>query len=280
MNRICWWLADLASRMLEPVERETVRGDLAESSETGERALRGVLGLVVRRQAALWRDWHPWVALFGVAGLTGVILSQIAFRLDVALGQQLRTYSRYGVHFETGLTLSQDIVYLICIASALLAWSWASGFVLGSLSGRAIWFTGALFCLVVVDWQWAQFALSGNIISRNMSLTILMRAVNTLLPFSISRLLIFLPAAMGVRRGFRRRTLGVRRALILAAAFATLTALVVWTGGWYESAHEMWSGGMWRGNPWRLRVLPLALLSWPVGYIFATARWRGQTVAN
>jgi hypothetical protein len=176
--------------------------------------------------------------------------------------------------------LSQGFFYSICIASALLAGSWASGFVLGSLSGRAIWFTGALFCLVVVDCQWAQFVLSGNIVFRNMSLTILMRVVNTFLPSSISSLLIFLPAALGVRRGLRRRTLGFRRALLLAAAFATLTALVLWTGGWYESAHEVLSVGVWRGNPWHLRLLPLALLSWPVGYIVATARWRGQTVAN
>jgi hypothetical protein len=280
MSRLCWWLVELVSRLLEPAERETVRGDLAESSETGERALRGVLGLVVRRQAALWRDWHPWLALFGIAGLTGAILSQIAFSFDAALGQQLRTYSHYGVHFETGLTLSQDIVYSICIASALLAGSWASGFVLGSLSGRAIWFTGALFCLVVVDWQWAEFVLSGNLIYRDMSLMILMRVVNKLHPSSISSLLIFLPAALGVRRGLRGRTLGFRRALILAAAFATLTALVLWTGGWYESAHEVLSVGVWRGNPWHLRLLPLALLSWPVGYIFATACRRGETVAN
>jgi hypothetical protein len=176
--------------------------------------------------------------------------------------------------------LSQDIVYSICIASALLAGSWASGFVLGSLSGRAIWFTGALFCLVVVDWQWAEFVLSGNLIYRDMSLMILMRVVNKLHPSSISSLLIFLPAALGVRRGLRGRTLGFRRALILAAAFATLTALVLWTGGWYESAHEVLSVGVWRGNPWHLRLLPLALLSWPVGYIFATACRRGETVAN
>jgi len=53
-----WRLADLVSRMLEPAERETVRDDLTESGETGIRALCAVLGLAVRRQAALWKGWH------------------------------------------------------------------------------------------------------------------------------------------------------------------------------------------------------------------------------
>ena len=36
MNGICWWLADIASRMLEPGERDVVLGDFAESGEAGD----------------------------------------------------------------------------------------------------------------------------------------------------------------------------------------------------------------------------------------------------
>lgn len=68
MTRICWWLVDVVSQLLEPNERDAVRGDLAESGETGGQALRGLLGLVVRRQAALWKDWRPWLALAGLVG--------------------------------------------------------------------------------------------------------------------------------------------------------------------------------------------------------------------
>jgi len=35
MTRICWWLADIVSRTLEPDERDVVRGDFAGSGETG-----------------------------------------------------------------------------------------------------------------------------------------------------------------------------------------------------------------------------------------------------
>jgi hypothetical protein len=43
MTRICWWFVDLVSRMLDPDEREAVRGDFVESGESGGHALRGVL---------------------------------------------------------------------------------------------------------------------------------------------------------------------------------------------------------------------------------------------
>lgn len=53
MMRICWWLVDRVSRILESSERDSVLGDLAEAEKTGGQALRDLLGLVVRRQAAL-----------------------------------------------------------------------------------------------------------------------------------------------------------------------------------------------------------------------------------
>ena len=78
MNRICWWLVDVVSRMLEPGERDVVRGDFAESGESGGRALRDVLGLVVRRQAALWKDWRPWLALVGLIVPLAMLLSIVS----------------------------------------------------------------------------------------------------------------------------------------------------------------------------------------------------------
>jgi len=52
--------------MLESGEREAVRGDLAESGETGSQALRHVVGLVIRRQLSIWTDWRPWLTLVGL----------------------------------------------------------------------------------------------------------------------------------------------------------------------------------------------------------------------
>ena len=63
MSGFFWWLAGRVSLLLETDERRAVLGDLAESGESGWQALAGMLGLVARRQAALWCDWRPWAAL-------------------------------------------------------------------------------------------------------------------------------------------------------------------------------------------------------------------------
>jgi hypothetical protein len=79
VSGISWWLADRVSLLLESDERKTVRGDLAESGESGWQALAGMLGLVARRQAALWCDWHPWFALM-LATQMGLQLTRLVAR--------------------------------------------------------------------------------------------------------------------------------------------------------------------------------------------------------
>jgi hypothetical protein len=269
MTRLGWWLLSVLARALEPAEREVVLGDVAESGEGIGAAIRDLLGLIVRRQAGLWTLWRPWLALFGVSCLAGAPLSRIAFRLNVDLGQQLRAYHRYGVHFETGLTAHQDIAFLACLAGALLIWSWSCGFVLGSLSGGAAWLTWSVFYLVVLDSAWARFVLVGNIILRNpQPLGLLMAAI---LPLSIGALVFSFPAIVGAFAGVRRRVLPVRHAYLLGSAITIITILMTWTTGWYETAHEVWSGGVWRGISWPMRLAPFLIVSWPAAYLFVTA---------
>jgi len=272
MTRICWWLVDVASRMLAPDECAAVLGDLAESGESCGRALCGVIGLVVRRQVALWKDWRPWLAMIGLAGLAAVPLSQITFQLDVTLGRQLRTYWSRRVRYDTGVTVGEDIVCMVCLALALFVWSWTSGFVLGSLSGRSLWLTGTLFYLVLLDSFWARLLISGNVKLEHVSVPWIV--VHALVPHSIARTLFLLASLWGVSRGLRQRGLGFPQVFLLTVAGAILTALVAWTSGWHETAQEIWSGGLWHGSPPQTRLLPLALLSWPVAYILATTSWR------
>jgi hypothetical protein len=281
MIRICWWFVDIVSLMLEPDDRDAVRGDYEESGEPCGRALRGLVSLIIRRQLALWKEWRPWLALVGLVGIVAVLLSAIALRLDVTVSQQLRTYLAYGVPFETGLTIGQDIVYMGCLALALLAWSWTGGFVLGSLSGRASWLTGALFYLVVLDSFTARLLISGNLIIHEGSLPSII--LGWFAPLTISRVLFTVAVIGGINRGLRLRTLGMGSTLVLAAGTLILTALVAWTSGWIETAEETWSRGLWHGRPSPTSLLPLALLSWPVAYLLATAswqRWRGSASPN
>jgi hypothetical protein len=153
---------------------------------------------------------------------------------------------------------------------ALLVWSWTCGFVLGSLSGRTVWLTWAVFYILVLDSEWARFVLSGNIILRDpRPLRLLIAAT---LPLQIATLLFALPAICGAFLGVRRRVLSLRSAYLLASAITILTALTTWMSGWYETAREVWSGGAWPGVSWPTRLLPFVLVSWPAAYLLAKAK--------
>lgn len=272
MTHVCWWFVDILSRTLETEEREAVRGDLTESGATPGQAIGDVLGLVVRRQAALWKDWHPWLALVGLVGIAAALLSELAFQFDGEILMQVRTYWRHGVHYGTGLSVGEDAVYLVSLFLAVFSWSWASGFVLGSLSGRTAWLTGTLFCLVVHSSY--SLRLPGVQLSRIFGL---------ILPMSLPMLPFLIGAIWGMNRGVRLRVLDLRHALPLAAVIAILTLLVTWTGGWYETVREVWSEGAWHAIPWPRRLLPLATVSWPVAYLLAIAsrrRRHERTVLN
>lgn len=269
MMRICWRLLDILSGMLDADERQAVRGDLAESGENIVRATGGVLGLIVRRQIGLWTEWQPWLALLGVACLAGLPLSRILLRFNVDLSQQLMAYRIYGVHFGTLLSPQQDIAWLLCLAIALLLWSWTCGFVLGSLSGRAVWLPWSVFYLMVLDSAWVRFILSGNIIVRDpQPLRILMAAT---LPLNPAAFLFSLSALSGAFMGLRRRVLPSRAAYGMASAITIFTILVTWMSGWYETAHEVWSNGAWHGDSLTTRLLPFVVVSWPITYLLATA---------
>jgi len=62
---------ELVARALASDERDAVLGDLAECGDPPIQAFFGVLGLVIRRHAALWMHWRPWLAL-GLAILAGI----------------------------------------------------------------------------------------------------------------------------------------------------------------------------------------------------------------
>ncbi len=148
-------LVNALSRLLEPVEREAVLGDFAESGETGIRAVRDLSGLLLRRQAALWRDWKPWLATAGVALPAGLLLSRASKWL--ASGYDLYSWIAWNhtvidpaTLAESGLSLHAGVVQVARGLFVLLAWTWAGGFVLGALSRGAMWLNGLLFCAALL----------------------------------------------------------------------------------------------------------------------------------
>jgi hypothetical protein len=265
MSPLWHWLIDQLSRMLEPEERDAVMGDLAELGVSDTEAVRDVVGLFVARQVASWKDCRPWLALVGLVVPIGVLLSQISLALSETLSMHLWVYWHLGAHFGTGLTVIQESEALSCQVLAVIAWSWVSGFVLGSLSGRTIYANGSLFYLI---WLFSAAALPFRPFAFD----------STTLPLLLESLLFLLPSFLGIRHGLRLPILSACNSVLLATAIAALTMLATWTDGWWQTALQVWSQGAWHETvAWQDRMLPFAVVSWPAAYLLALAssrQWR------
>jgi hypothetical protein len=255
-----WWLLNQLAHALEPAERDVVLGDFAESGDGLGAATRELMGLILRRQAALWTSWRPWLALFGVSCLAGLSLNRIALGL-------MEEVHRYSADYYTDLTDSQVVAFLSCLAVALLVWSWTCGFVLGSLSGRAAWLTWSGFSLVILHSAIAGLVLAGSTVTVDRQghvvplLRLLIGVTLATLPCSISALL-------GAFAGTRRGVLTVRQAYLVTVASATLTIVLTWATGPYGTAQMP---ARWPEVPWSTRLLPFLLASWPAVYLLAAA---------
>ncbi len=216
MTNLGWALMDFVSQVLEPSEREAVKGDLVEAGENGWQALLSVMGLVIRRQAHLWKNWQPWLAAFGLA----VPSSFLLMGLSISVSHSYQQWIQANILSTTKLTVGPGLALLLCNAVLLSGWAWAGGFVVGSVSRRTLWvsatlsFAPCLFCL-------ERFRIE-----------------------SLSRfcLLLFLPPAIwGVYRGLQIARIKLGSAIALAVALTLLT-IPTWgsKGAWIPSWVLSW----------------------------------------
>jgi hypothetical protein len=210
------WLVDLVSRLLPPEEREVVQGDLLEGGDSAWQSAFAVLDLIIRREAALWRNWRPWLAAFGLALPSSFLL--MGFSLSVS-----RAYQQLAggpILHATGIDIRPGFALFLCNVLLLAAWSWTGGFVVGSVSRRTIWvsavlsFIPCMFCL-------ERFRIE-----------------------CLSRLclLLFLPIALwGARRGLQMARIKRSSAVALAIAVTALT-IPTWTssGAWIPNWALSW----------------------------------------
>jgi hypothetical protein len=149
MTKIGWPLVEIASRLLEHQECEAVLGDLVEANEGVLQGLLHVLGLFLRRQAVLWKGWRPWLAGFGVALPSSLLLIGVS----VSVSCTYERLTRHKVFAACSPTGKEGVVLLLCHVFLLIAWSWTGGFVVASVSRRTLWVSSALcaspclFCL-------------------------------------------------------------------------------------------------------------------------------------
>lgn len=211
-----WRLMGVVSLLLEPCEREAVLGDLVEAGEGGWQGFLAVLGLFIRRQTDLWRNWRPWLIAFGLAVPGSFLL--MGFSLSVS-----RAYQQWigpNLFRVAGLTIGPGFLLLLCNVVLLSGWAWTGGFVVGSVSRRTVWVSAALSfapCLFCLE----RFRVE-----------------------SLSRfcLLIFLPPAIwGARRGLQIAHIKLTSAIVLALGLTVLT-IPTWSskGSWIPNWALSW----------------------------------------
>jgi hypothetical protein len=211
MSSFGWSLVETTAQLLEGEQREAVLGDLAEAGESAWQGLLGILSLVLRLQAGLWKSWRPWIAAFGVSLPASLLLMGVSLSVS-------QDYQRFVS--TTNLAASGPAFLLLtCQVLLLLGWSWSGGYVVGSLSRKTLWMSAALccspclFCLV----RFRVFSLS-----------------------RVCLLLFLLPAIWGVCQGLRRTRIQLSGTIVFAL---TLTVLMIAT--WNCKGRLWWSPRSW-----------------------------------
>lgn len=242
VNGLCWRLVELLSLALAPDEREAVLGDLAESGDGAARALRGVLGLVVRRQAALWKDWRPWLGLFGLALPLGGLLSFNVLSLDHASDLYLwiaRNYPTIDQRMLAGTEMGLRHRMLQSAAASLLlvSRSWISGFVLGVLSRGVMWVNRSAFCLTSACVVFTEISRSRPYRYSVTGWVFPLQFYTAILPLLLLGALVLAPSLRGIARGRRLAVPDWRIAILWTASIVVLAAvshpgLLVLAGYW------------------------------------------------
>jgi hypothetical protein len=226
-----WAWVEAASSMLGRDEREAVLGDLIEAGEGACRAILAVLGLVLRREAAAWKSWRPWIAAFGLSVPCSFLLMGASLSLSQALQSILASSDTH-----VGHPLGSPWLSVIPQALLLVGWSWTGGFVVSTVSRRMLW-VSTVCCLLPCLFCLSRFR------------------VESLSPFCL--LLFLLPAVWGASDGLRIGRIKRSAAILLAVTLTLLTVSTLPMHG-----EPWWSPPRW---------LSVVALTWPAWYLVAVS---------
>ena len=159
--------------------------------------------------------------------------------------------------------------------AALACWSWASGFVLGSLSRRTVRLNAILFCLVLFLFgPYSSAPPPGSVNAPVFSLAF----YRVVYPLLVQVVMVFLPLLWGIRQGLRPATIRLPQTIAWAVAISAVTiAASVRIDMWTLPAFRPLIPMPLRWSP--VRWVPPAVLLWPVGYMLAIAT-RARRRAN
>jgi hypothetical protein len=265
MTQVCWWLADRFSRLLARDERDAVRGDLVELRVSGGRALVEVLGLVMRRQAALWTQARPWLALLGLAVPLSMVLSLLSrwYAEGIAIDAFMYVDNwTWGMLESPGARrdLADVIAAVALTCVALFSWAWTTGFAIGALARRTVWVQSAVVALVLL----VEFLAVEQPHHAGHAAIFELTFYRTVLPLLLRAVLVLAPLVWGATRGARRGALGPLATVLVAIVIATLTAR--------DTRSFMFAGmfGWWRLQAgWQVHLLQASVLLPAVGMLAA-----------
>ncbi len=280
MTRLYWRLAETASRALQPEERNAVLGDFAESGESDSQALLGVLGLVARRQTALWKDWQPWLVLVSlVVPLAWVLSLNSRFTADVNavyFWSYLNNWDWSLLKYAGFWYILRDSFVAVLMQSAVLVcWSWSAGFLLGSVSRRIMPANGILFCVFSLVGQ--ALCVSPYLAHTDRPLPSDPHApISALLfyrevfPVIVQAILVIVPVLWAMRRGATdlRRLSASLRVLVLAVAGFTAIVMTIREPGMGFFIDPCVQRAIFRNLP---RHMWQFLVYWPIAYLLASA---------
>lgn len=226
MTRIAWWMVESLSRLLNNDERQVVCGDLEECGASAGKALREIVGLVARRQLALWFGREPWLALLTIVIPIGVLLSHASRSWAEGAAMDMMLYGRlwdflYLANPGWRADLISTALRIAAAWLALIGWSWTSGFVLARLSRPTAWLTVTVLCLVVVTGTWGTNTIAhlhgdhGFSLQHHITFVVFPRLLRTFL--------VMVPVVWGARWGARNRALRLIPTVIGVLLLASVT---------------------------------------------------------
>jgi hypothetical protein len=294
MTHFYWRLVDLLSRMLKPDERDAVLGDQAESGVSGGQALRDLLGLVVRRQVALWREWYSWLSLAGLVIPLGALLTGVSRRTADGNAIYLWLYANnWTWTYITNAGFRDDFfghgTGIVISWTELICWSWTGGLLLGYVSRRTTRSTAVLlsFGLLLgallhpppfID-SFFFLPHSYRIGPDPNSAVYAVAFYRVVFPLIVQSVPVLLPSLLGISQGSRTSALPFSlRTILWISVVASMASLVTQNSLW-------WQMRTWQLYPLRLPRLPslhLVAAAGPIGYMIVTSmlrRSRGGTVA-
>lgn len=288
---LVWRLTTYFSGGLAADEREAVLGDLAESQTAGLRGLAEVFGLVIRREAAEWALWYPWIVLLAYLLPVGLLLSRFSLAMSDHSAIYLWLYANnwqwafttnpgfWELFWQNAISLFLGFLMLGCLA-------WSYGFLLGAWSGRTPHTNQVILLFALLSGGLlAKRGLLGGVYTFGRSYSTNAAAFASdfyrfVLPLLVQVILVALPALWAVNPG---RRLPARPALIQSVVWAgvalTLIYLITTSFPLLAIAHRLGSHNgpvyivMPRPPSWYSIALKVSVF-WPLLYFAATARKR------